>query len=84
MLYEVLGAGLSTYADLRSGVARLHEVNHTLSSPADRLCLVLAEPPAEDWSAVTVHGVFGVHVLWRTPQGWAGRDAETALGTVQA
>ncbi|MFE4331169.1 HelD family protein [Streptomyces sp. NPDC056831] len=84
VLYEVLGAGLSTYADLRSGAARLHEVNHTLITPADRLCLVLAGPPAEDWSAATVHDIFGVHVLWRTPQGWAGRDADTALGAGEA
>ncbi|MFH8758057.1 hypothetical protein [Streptomyces atroolivaceus] len=58
--------------------------NHTLSKPADRLCLVLATPPAEDWSAATIHDVFGVHVLWRTGHGWAGRDAETALGAGQA
>jgi DNA helicase IV len=79
-LYEVLGAGLSTYADLRSGAARLHEINHTLQSAADRLYLVLSQPPAEDWSAAAVHDVFGVHVLWRTPQGWGGRDTATALG----
>ncbi|MHA5047089.1 HelD family protein [Streptomyces sp. SD15] len=83
-LYEVLGAGRSTYADLRSGAARLLEINHTLPTPADRLFLVLAGPPAEDWSAATVHDVFGVHVLWRTPQGWAGEDADTALGIGQA
>ncbi|MEU5657101.1 AAA family ATPase [Streptomyces sp. NPDC047737] len=80
LLYEVLGAGLSAYADLRSGAARLHEINHTLPKPADRLCLVLAGPPADDWAADTVHDVFGVHVLWRTPTGWAGRGAEAALG----
>lgn len=79
-LYEVLGAGLSTYTDLRSGAARLHEVNHTLPTAADRLYLVLSQPPAENWSAATVHDVFGVHVLWRTPQGWGGQDTETALG----
>ncbi|MEV0491492.1 HelD family protein [Streptomyces atratus] len=83
-LYEVLGAGRSTYADLRSGAARLLEINHTLPTPADRLCLVLAGPPAEDWSAATIHDIFGVHVLWRTPHGWAGQGAETALGTDQA
>ncbi|MFE7729635.1 HelD family protein [Streptomyces anthocyanicus] len=79
-LYEVLGAGLSTYADLRSGAARLHEINHTLEPTADRLYLVLSQPPAEDWSAAAVHDVFGVHVLWRTPQGWGGQDTATALG----
>jgi DNA helicase IV len=80
-LYEVLGAGLSTYADLRTGAARLQEINHTLQQmAADRLYLVLSQPPAEDWSATTVHDVFGVHVLWRNPQGWGGQDAETALG----
>ncbi|MFE5393416.1 HelD family protein [Streptomyces sp. NPDC056568] len=79
-LYEVLGAGMSTYADLRSGAARLQEINHTLPTSADRLYLVLSQPPAEDWSAAVVHDVFGVHVLWRTPQGWGGLDTATALG----
>ncbi|MFB7932878.1 HelD family protein [Streptomyces sp. NPDC056039] len=83
-LYEVLGAGRSTYADLRSGATRLLEINHTLPAPADRLYLVLSEPPAEDWSADTLHGVFGVHVLWRTPDSWGGQDAETALSSGQA
>ncbi|WP_443334819.1 hypothetical protein [Streptomyces sp. CCNWLW230] len=79
-LYEVLGAGLSAYADLRSGAVRLREVNHTLPTVADRLYLVLSQPPAEDWSPATVHDVFGVQVLWRTPQGWGGQDNATALG----
>ncbi|MEU3098750.1 ATP-dependent DNA helicase [Streptomyces sp. NPDC006967] len=79
-LYEVLGAGQSTYPDLRSGAVRLREVDHTLPTAADRLYLVLSQPPAEDWSPGTVHGVFGVHVLWRTPQGWGGQDTTTALG----
>ncbi|MFG2724820.1 HelD family protein [Streptomyces canus] len=83
-LYEVLGAGRSTYADLRAGVTRLLEINHTLPAPADRLYLVLSEPPAEDWSADTVFGVFGVQVLWRTPDSWGGHDAETALGSGEA
>jgi hypothetical protein len=83
-LYEVLGAGRSTYADLRSGATRLLEINHTLPAPADRLYLVLSEPPAEDWSADTVFGVFGVQVLWRTPDSWGGHDAETALGSGEA
>ncbi|WP_336110412.1 HelD family protein [Streptomyces sp. PTD9-10] len=83
-LYEVLGAGRSTYADLRSGATRLLEINHTLPAPADRLYLVLSEPPAEDWAADTVFGVFGVQVLWRTPDSWGGHDAETALGSGEA
>ncbi len=83
-LYEVLGAGRSTYADLRAGATRLLEINHTLPAPADRLYLVLSEAPAEDWSADTVFGVFGVQVLWRTPDSWGGHDAETALGSGEA
>ncbi|WP_395575750.1 ATP-dependent DNA helicase [Streptomyces sp. BK79] len=79
-LYEVLGTGLSTYPDLRSGAARLREVNHTLPTAADHLYLVLSQPPADDWSPAAVHAVFGVHVLWRTQQGWGGQDTETALG----
>ncbi|GAA3377874.1 hypothetical protein GCM10020367_55280 [Streptomyces sannanensis] len=79
-VYEVLGAGRSTYADLRSGATRLFEIDHTLPTAADGLYLVLCEPPVEDWSADTVHDVFGVHVLWRTPESWGGRDTATALG----
>ncbi len=83
-LYEVLGAGRSTYADLREGATRLLEINHTLPTPADRLYLVLSEPPTEDWSADTVFGAFGVQVLWRTPDSWGGHDAKTALGSGEA
>jgi DNA helicase IV len=79
-VYEVLGAGRSAYADLRSGATRLLEINHTLPEPAVRLCLVLCEPPVEDWSADTVREVFGVHVLWRTRAGWGGDGTRTALG----
>ncbi|MGY3680554.1 AAA family ATPase [Streptomyces sp. TE33382] len=77
-LYEVLGAGRSTYQDLRSGATRLLEINHTLPTPATTLYLVLCEQPAEDWSADTVRDIFGVRVLWRTPEGWGGQEAETA------
>ncbi|MEY2226769.1 ATP-binding domain-containing protein [Streptomyces sp. BF23-19] len=79
-LYEALGAGRSSYADLRSGATRLLEINHTLPMPADSLYLVLSEPPAEDWSADTVRDVFGVHVIWRSPEGWGGKDTDIALG----
>lgn len=78
-LYEVLGAGHSTYEDLRSGATRLLEINHTLPTPADSLYLVLSEPPTEDWSADTIHDVFHIHVLWRTPDSWGGESPESAL-----
>lgn len=81
LLYEVLGAGHSSYAQLRAGAVRLMEINHTLPSPADRLYLVLSEPPTEDWSARTVQEIFDVHVLWRTPAGWAGQDVPRATGS---
>ncbi|MFJ1610175.1 HelD family protein [Streptomyces sp. NPDC088253] len=82
-LYEVLGAGRSTHTDLRSGAARLLEINQTLPAPADRLYLVLSEPPAENWSAEALHDTFNVHLLWRTRDSWGGRDADTALGSGQ-
>ncbi|MFG2532578.1 HelD family protein [Streptomyces sp. NPDC048516] len=82
-LYEVLGAGRSTYEDLRSGATRLLEINHTLPTPADSLYLVLSEAPTEDWSADTVHDVFRVHVLWRTPDSWGGTNPESALAPGQ-
>lgn len=80
-LYEVLGAGHSAYADLRSGATRLLEINHTLPAPADHLYLVLSEPPVEDWAVDAVDGVFGVHVIWRTRDAWGGENAQTALGS---
>ncbi|MEU7279137.1 ATP-dependent DNA helicase [Streptomyces sp. NPDC045431] len=80
-LYEALGAGCSTYADLRSGATRLFEINHTLPAPADRLHLVLAEPPAEDWSVDTIRDVFRVNVIWRSPTGWGGENVEEAFGS---
>ncbi len=61
-LYEALGEGRSTYADLRSGATRLLEINHTLPAPADGLYLVLSEPPSEDWSVDTIRDVFRVNV----------------------
>ncbi|MFF3020323.1 HelD family protein [Streptomyces sp. NPDC057939] len=82
-LYEALGSGLSTYADLRSGATRLLEINHTLPTRADALYLVLSEPPAEEWSADTVRDVFDVHVIWWSPEGWGGRDTDVALGSAR-
>ncbi|MFD3803394.1 ATP-binding domain-containing protein [Streptomyces sp. NPDC058619] len=80
-LYEALGAGCSTYVDLRSGATRLLEINHTLPAPADGLYLVLSEPPAEDWSVDTIRDVFRVNVIWRSPTGWGGENAHTAFGS---
>ncbi|WP_406000089.1 AAA family ATPase [Streptomyces sp. NBC_00829] len=79
-LYEVLGSGHSAYAELRTGAARLMEINSILQRTADRMYLVLSEPPADDWAADTVRAVFGVHVLWRTTEGWLGQDSGTAVG----
>ncbi|GCD97168.1 hypothetical protein [Embleya hyalina] len=79
-VYEVLGAGLCAYADLRAGATRLLEIDYSLPRRADRLYLVLSEPPAQDWAADTIKGAFGVHLLWRTPSGWEGHDTATALG----
>lgn len=82
-LYEALGAGRSTYADLRSGATRLLEINHTLPAPADNLYLVLSEPPAEDWSAATIRDVFRVDVIWRGPAGWGGENTDAAFGAAK-
>ncbi|MGW0854381.1 ATP-dependent DNA helicase [Streptomyces sp. NPDC002690] len=83
-LYEVLGAGRAGYEDLRSGATRILEINHTLPAPAAARYLVLCEPPTDNWSADTVRDIFGVHVLWRTPDGWGGEDTATALGSFGA
>lgn len=79
-LYEVLGAGLTSHADLRAGAARLLEIDHALPTKADRLYLVLSEPPTEPWSADSIRDVFTVEVIWRAPGGWEGSAARTALG----
>jgi hypothetical protein len=79
-LYEALGAGRTTYEDLRSGATRLLEINHTLPTPADGLYLALAEPPAEDWSVDAIRGVFHVNVIWHSPAGWVGEDPNAVLG----
>lgn len=80
-LYEVLAAGRTSHADLRAGAARLLEIDHTLPSKADRRYLVLPETPAEPWSVGSLRDVFAIEVVWRTPDGWEGDDAGTALGT---
>ena len=79
-LYEVLGPDLVTYPDLRAGAVRLLEVDHASAAKAARRYLVLSGPPAQEWVADVVLEVFGVHLLWRTPDGWGGADKETALG----
>lgn len=66
---------------MRSGATRLLEINHTLPAPADGLYLVLSEPPAEDWSVDTIRDVFRVNVIWRSPTGWGGENANTAFGS---
>jgi hypothetical protein len=79
-LYEALGTGRTTYEALRSGATRLLEINHTLPTPADGLYLALAEPPADDWSVDAIRGVFRVNVIWHSPVGWVGEDANAVLG----
>ncbi|MBC2868881.1 HelD family protein [Streptomyces mexicanus] len=79
-LYEVLGSGRTSHADLRAGAARLLEIGHTLPTKAERLYLVLCEPPAQPWSADCLRDVFTVDVVWRTTDGWEGSEAEAALG----
>jgi hypothetical protein len=78
--YEVLGAGRTSYADLRSGAARLLETDHASPARADRLYLVLSAAPTDAWSAEAIRDVFAVEVLWRTPGGWEGSAAQAALG----
>ncbi|MFD5450026.1 hypothetical protein [Streptomyces sp. NPDC127100] len=80
-LYEVLGAGRTSHSDLRAGAARLLEIDHALPSKADRLYLVLCEPPAEPWSVGSIRDVFTVEVIWRTRDGWEGGDGRTVLAT---
>jgi hypothetical protein len=49
---------------------------HTLPTPADRLHLLLCQPPTKDWAANTHRDFFGIHVLRRTKEGWNGQDTK--------
>ncbi|NJP68646.1 HelD family protein [Streptomyces spiramenti] len=80
LLYEAMGAGRSRYADLRAGATRLLEVNRTLAASAQGLYLVLPEPPSESWAPDLVREIFGVHVVWHTPEGWGGRELGALVG----
>ncbi|MFJ8011670.1 UvrD-helicase domain-containing protein [Streptomyces sp. NPDC096339] len=81
VLYEVLSAGCTTHPDVRAGAARLLEVNHTSQLHARHLFLVLCAPPAQAWASDAVRQVLGVSLIWRTSDGWDGRDVSLALGS---
>ncbi|MFD5027705.1 ATP-dependent DNA helicase [Streptomyces sp. NPDC058373] len=69
VLFEVLGADRTHYADLRAGASRLREIDHTNALTADRYCLVLTGPPGEPWAAEALRAGHGVDVIWQAPDG---------------
>lgn len=80
VLYEVLGEGGNTYARMRDAVLRILEVQHAEGEPAEHRFLVLPEPPAEPWAPEVLAEAFGVSVIWRAGERWAGRGLDIALG----
>ncbi len=81
VLFEVLGEGRTTYADLRAGASRLREIDSARSLTADRHCLVLSGPPAEPWSVEAARDSHGIDVVWLTPDGsWEGAGADGVPG----
>jgi hypothetical protein len=80
VLYEVLGEGGHTYEHMREAVLRIMEVQYAEGESADHRFLVLPRQPAEAWAAEAVREAFGISVIWRTEDGWAGDQVELALG----
>lgn len=79
ILYEVLGAGGQTYLHMRNGAARLVEAPRITQEKIHRMFLVLAGEPVEPWAATSLASVFGVSVIWKMADGWAGHDLDLAL-----
>lgn len=82
VLYEVLAEGGHTYAGMRDGVLRAMEVRYADGIQADHVFLVLTQPPAEPWAVDAVSRAFGVAVIWRDGDRWAGQQLGLALGKV--
>jgi DNA helicase IV len=83
VLYEVLGEGGHTYERMREAVLRIMEVQYAEGESADHRFLVLPRQPAEAWAAEAVREAFGISVIWRTEDGWAGQQVDLALGKVE-
>ncbi|MFF1679794.1 HelD family protein [Streptomyces sp. NPDC058256] len=75
-LFEVLGEGANTYAQIRE--AALHLLEAACLHPggqAEYLVIVLREPPAEPWTVEVTDRAFSVGLAWRHGAGWAGPGA---------
>lgn len=80
VLYEVLGEDGHTYARMREAVLRMMEVQYAEGENADHRFLVLPQEPAEAWAVEAIREAFGISVIWRTRDGWAGEQLKLALG----
>ncbi|MGP4051584.1 UvrD-helicase domain-containing protein [Streptomyces sp. 2A115] len=75
-LFEVLGEGAHTYAQIRE--AALHLLEAACLHPggqAEYLVIVLREAPAEPWTVEVADRAFSVGLAWRDGAGWAGPGA---------
>jgi hypothetical protein len=84
VLYEVLGEDGHKYERMREAVLRIMEVQYAEGENADHRFLVLPQEPAEAWVAEAIHEAFGISVIWRTHDGWAGQQVGVALGRGEA
>jgi hypothetical protein len=76
MLFDVLGEGAHTYAQIREAALHLLEAAHLHpGGQAEYLVIVLREPPAEPWTAEVADRAFSVGLAWRDGAGWAGPGA---------
>ncbi|MEV5748354.1 ATP-binding domain-containing protein [Actinoallomurus sp. NPDC052308] len=80
VLYEVLGEDGHTYERMREAVLRIMEVQYAEGENPDHRFLVLPQEPAEAWAAEAIREAFGISVIWRTREGWAGEQVSVALG----
>lgn len=75
VLYRILPDGDTGYGRLREAALEALEARWAGGADADRVCLVLASPPEEDWSAPALLGATGVSLTWREGDAWRGEDA---------
>ncbi|MBG0816946.1 AAA family ATPase [Planomonospora sp. ID82291] len=80
VLYEIAAEGTGTYAEMRNAAVRLLEIEHAMGGKqADHLFLVLPQAPQDAWAPDALFAMFNISVIWKTPTGWDGANADIAL-----
>ncbi|MEU3306724.1 AAA family ATPase [Nocardiopsis sp. NPDC006832] len=78
VLYRILPDTDTGYERLREAALEALEWRWSRGSKADRVCLVLAEEPKEEWASAALTGTMGVAVIWHDEDEWRG-EAATSL-----